>query len=69
MMEECSLSISKEGNPWELDPIIGVKEGNPWDVSSIYDFNYYCCPECDSKSQTKQDFINHASNNHPWVSQ
>ena len=53
-MDQCLLSI--------------VKEDNPWDVSSLYDFNYYCCPECDSKSQNKQDFINHASNNHPWVS-
>ena len=53
-MDQCLLSI--------------VKDDNPWDVSSLYDFNYYCCPECDSKSQNKQDFINHASNNHPWVS-
>ena len=45
-----------------------VKEDNPWEVSSLFDFNYFCCPECDSKSQNKQDFINHASNNHPWVS-
>ena len=46
-----------------------VKEDNPWEVSSLFDFNYFCCPECDNKSQNRQDFINHASNNHPWVSQ
>ena len=45
-----------------------VKQNNPWDVSSIFDFNYFCCPECDIKLQLKQDFINHASYNHPWVS-
>jgi rubredoxin len=28
---------------------------------------YFCCPECDSKSQSKQDFVSHASNDHPWA--
>ena len=38
---------------------------NPWaDVQSIYDFNFFCCPECDCKSRTKQDFVNHASKSH-----
>ena len=38
---------------------------NPWSVDSIYDFNYFCCPECDSKSRTKQEFVNHATSSHP----
>ena len=41
---------------------------NPWMVSSIFDFNFYCCPECDDKSKSKQDFVNHASTNHVGVS-
>ena len=47
---------------------------NPWDVSSIFEFNYFCCPECDFKvrsdfnTETKQQFVNHASSNHPLVS-
>ena len=47
---------------------------NPWDVSSIFEFNYFCCPECDFKirsdfnTETKQQFVNHASSSHPWVS-
>ena len=45
-----------------------VKKGNPWDVYSIFEFNFFCCPECDCKTQSKQDFINHASTLHPWVS-
>ena len=45
-----------------------VKQANPWDVASIFEFNYFCCPECDCKLQLKQDFINHASFHHPWVS-
>ena len=38
---------------------------NPWSVHSIYDFSYFCCPECDSKWQFKQDFVDHALNTHP----
>ena len=47
-----------------------IKEdfSNPWKVSSIYDFYYFCCPECDEKSQDKQEFINHASAYHSGVS-
>ena len=45
-----------------------MKEENPWDISSMFDLAYFCCPECDCKSQSKQDFIIHASNDHPWVS-
>ena len=52
----------------DTSELTDVKLKNPWDVSSIYDFYYFCCPECDCKSQNKQDFIYHASKNHPWVS-
>ena len=40
------------------------ENSNPWSASSIYDFYYFCCPECDEKSRSKQDFINHASTYH-----
>ena len=33
---------------------------NPWYVSSIQDFQFFCCPECDSKEKESKDFINHA---------
>ena len=33
---------------------------NPWFVSSIQDFQFFCCPECDSKEKESKDFINHA---------
>merc|ERR1739838_1040721 len=36
------------------------ENSNPWSASSIYDFYYFCCPECDDKSKSKQDFVNHA---------
>ena len=41
---------------------------NPWIALSIFDFSYFCCPECDYKSKTKQDFVNHASGFHDGVS-
>ena len=49
-------------------PLDIMKRENPWDISSIYDFAYFCCPECDYKHQDKQDFVSHASSDHPWVS-
>ena len=54
-----------------MDPMTvnGVKDFSPWDVISIYEFNFFCCPECDGKSRSKQEFINHASISHPQVSQ
>ena len=45
-----------------------LKEGNPWDVVSMFDFVYFCCPECDIRTQSKQEFVSHASTDHPWVS-
>ena len=42
---------------------------NPfWLASSIYDFYHFCCPECDVKTQDKQEFVNHASSYHKGVS-
>ena len=41
---------------------------NPWAVTSIYDFNYFCCPECDHKTQDKQQFVVHAAFFHARVS-
>ena len=38
---------------------------NPWTVKSLDNFLFYCCPECDIRSMTKSEFIQHAVNNHP----
>ena len=43
-------------------------EDNPWIANSIFDFCYFCCPECDEKLSVKQDFVYHASNFHEGVS-
>ena len=52
----------------EMESLSIVKQNNPWNAHSIFEFSYFCCPECDSKLPVKQDFIDHASINHPWVS-
>ena len=44
------------------------ESSNPWSASSIFDFYFFCCPECDDKSKSKQDFVNHASAYHTGVS-
>ena len=38
---------------------------NPWTVTSLDDFLFYCCPECDNRSVTKSEFVQHAMKNHP----
>ena len=43
-------------------------EKNPWAVASIYDFNYFCCPDCDHRTQDKQQFVVHAAFFHARVS-
>ena len=39
---------------------------NPWarSVSTLSDFLYYCCPECDMKEKDMDNFIKHALLNH-----
>ena len=38
---------------------------NPWNIQSLYDLQYYNCPECIYKINSKQEFINHAYSFHP----
>jgi hypothetical protein len=37
---------------------------NPWEVQSIYDFNYFCCPECIFQSKEELLFQEHALEKH-----
>ena len=37
----------------------------PWNVESLEDFLYYCCPECNARNQSREDFLNHALDQHP----
>ena len=38
---------------------------NPWNVESLEEFQYFCCPECDLKDQSKVHFLQHALERHP----
>ena len=51
-----------------MESDIKEKIVNPWEVSSIFDFHYFCCPECDEKARYKQDFVNHVCTYHSGVS-
>ena len=42
---------------------------SPWEVTSVEDFLYYCCPECDLKSKDSQSFIEHAIGHHNQLAQ
>ena len=33
------------------------EDDNPWAISTLKDFLYFCCPECDLKEQIKDSFI------------
>ena len=37
---------------------------NPWNVQTIYDFNFFCCPECVYRSKDEIAFQAHALQNH-----
>ena len=46
--------------------MIITKIENSWDViESIYEFQYFNCPSCSYKNDSKQDFVNHSFENHP----
>ena len=36
-----------------------------WKVSSLYDLQFYNCPDCNFKVQDKQCFVDHAYQTHP----
>ena len=46
--------------------MIITKLENSWDViESIYEFQFFNCPSCSYKNDSKQDFVNHSFKNHP----
>ena len=38
---------------------------NPWNIKSIYELQYFNCPSCLFKHQSKQEIVNHAYESHP----
>ena len=47
------------------DVITEQKNTNPWHMTSISDFLYYCCAECNFKDKIEKNFIGHATSEHP----
>ena len=39
----------------------------PWNIISIYELQYFNCPSCIFKNNSKQEFINHACESHPEI--
>ena len=40
-------------------------EENPWAITSIFQLQYFNCPSCDFRNQSKQSFVEHAFEIHP----
>ena len=38
---------------------------SPWNVDSLYEFQYFNCPKCPFKHNSKQEFVNHTFHSHP----
>ena len=45
--------------------MIMLKVENPWEIKSIYELQYFNCPSCSYKYESKQDFVCHAFDTHP----
>ena len=41
------------------------RDFNPWEVENIFDFSFFCCPECVYRSKEEFEFQAHALQNHP----
>ena len=48
----------------EKDVQKDLQSENPWNINSIYEFQYFNCPTCEFKNNSKQVFIDHAFNDH-----
>ena len=42
-----------------------MKMDNPWNINSIYELQFFNCPSCIFKNNSKQEIVNHAYQFHP----
>ena len=42
-----------------------MEENNPWAIDSIFEMQYFNCPSCNFRTQSKQSFVEHAFEEHP----
>ena len=45
--------------------MIPTEEKSPWNIESLYNLQFFNCPSCIYKHDSKQDFICHAYDTHP----
>ena len=45
--------------------MIQTKLENPWNINSLYELQFFNCPSCEYKHDSKQDFVFHAYESHP----
>ena len=45
--------------------MIDFDESNPWNILSIYQLQFFNCPCCSFRDNSKQNFFDHALQNHP----
>ena len=38
---------------------------NPWSATTLEEFQFYCCPECDIRDHSRESFVKHALKKHP----
>ena len=69
-MDEENVISNKDDIKYDIkhdtkDVITEQKNTNPWHMTSITDFLYYCCAECNFKDKIEENFIGHATSEHP----
>ena len=42
-----------------------IKMANPWNINSIYELQFFNCPSCIFKNNSKQEIVNHSYQFHP----
>ena len=62
--DETNTAMDSNSDAIKIIPK-GKPNKNPWDIRSIYELQYFNCPKCFYKDNSKQDFINHAFEMHP----
>ena len=40
-------------------------EDDLWNIQSLFELQFFNCPSCQYKNNSRQDFLNHACNLHP----
>ena len=62
----CRLSMKfNHFFPFRTFCNMATSQFNPWIVTNLEEFLYFCCPECDERSQSEELFLDHAFEKHP----